>query len=172
MGPAKSLCFYNVVSEGMGKIENMNILKLNNESNKIRTIATWFFKEWGTSTSSVEKYISFISSSLKDDELPIFFIAEETNLVGTAHLARVDMGGVHPELTPWLAGVFVDSAHRGKGLGEALSLAVLKKAKELGFEFCYLYTDSKEDWYSKSGWLVVSREIYKNKNVVIMKFNL
>lgn len=150
----------------------MNIRRLKNESNHIRTIASWFFKEWGSKTSSIEKYANAIVPSPTDDKLPIFFIAEEIHIIGTAHLAQSDMGDCHPELTPWLAGVYVSPTHRGQGVGEVLSRTVLNKAKELGFLSCYLYTDLKEDWYSKSGWQFVSREIYKNKNVVIMKYVL
>jgi GNAT superfamily N-acetyltransferase len=48
-----------------------------------------------------------------------FVLFEESRPVGTASLAHEDLE-TRPDLTPWLAGVYVEPAFRGRGHGTAL----------------------------------------------------
>ncbi|MES0039924.1 GNAT family N-acetyltransferase [Mesorhizobium sp. M0091] len=74
--------------------------------------------------------------------------------VGTCLLVRHEIEPAH-ELTPWLAGLVVDSDHRGKGIGRALVAAIEAHATAIGVERTYLYTWVARDFYAGLGWAVV-----------------
>ena len=76
------------------------------------------------------------------------------------------------DLSPWLAGVFVSPAFRGRGHGAALVTAVEDHATRVGVERLYLYTNSAQSLYEKLGWVEIEREHYRGREVVIMQKNL
>ena len=56
-----------------------------------------------------------------------------------------------PELTPWLAGLFVLPEARRQGIGEALVSAVLAHATSIGYETVFLHS-AIGDFYRRLGW--------------------
>lgn len=74
--------------------------------------------------------------------------------VGTCLLVRHELEPTH-DLTPWLAGLVVDSNHRNKGIGGALVAAIEAHAASIGVERLYLYTWEARDFYAGLGWVVV-----------------
>lgn len=71
--------------------------------------------------------------------------------VGSCLFVRHDIGPAH-DVTPWLAGLVVDSAYRGKGVGSALLRAVEAHAKMAGATRLYLYTWEARRFYETLGW--------------------
>jgi predicted N-acetyltransferase YhbS len=61
-----------------------------------------------------------------------------------------------PDLTPWLAAVYVMPEYRRRGVGAALIQAVVEKAA-LGVETLYLSTVGREEYYASLGWDVIHR---------------
>ena len=136
----------------------------------IPTLAEWHFREWAylRPGDSVENRISILRERSGRTELPITFVASSgTDLLGSAMLIASDMG-THPELSPWLAGVFVAPAHRRAGVGRALVDHVVGKATELGFRVLYLYTPTAQDFFLRLGWHIIEHTRYRDTNVVIM----
>jgi N-acetylglutamate synthase-like GNAT family acetyltransferase len=76
-----------------------------------------------------------------------------------------------PQLTPWLAGVFVEPQCRGKGIGSALVRRIEAEARSLGVSTLYLYTPHTEFLYERLGWSVIERCEY-HTNVVVMSKEL
>ena len=76
--------------------------------------------------------------------------------VGTCLLVRHELEPAH-NLTPWLAGLVVDDAHRGRGIGRALVAAIEAHAASIGVERLYLYTWEARDFYAGLGWVVGER---------------
>lgn len=76
--------------------------------------------------------------------------------VGTCLLVRHELEPAH-DFTPWLAGLVVDDAHRGRGIGRALVAAIEAHAASIGVERLYLYTWEARDFYAGLGWVVVER---------------
>ena len=62
----------------------------------------------------------------------------------------------HPELSPWVGGVYVIPAARGRGVASALIGHVMSRAEEFGIRDLYLYTNGAEGLYLKLGWRVLS----------------
>ncbi len=77
-----------------------------------------------------------------------------------------------PDLTPWLAGVFVAPDQRGKGIGSALVQAIEAKALELGISRLYLFTPDKQHFYARLGWSPLEWTDYRTERVLIMQKDL
>ena len=71
-------------------------------------------------------------------------------LVGFASIWNNDLV-FRQDLFPWLAGLYVKSEYRGKGIGTLLQEKCIQVVKELGYANLYLITDH-ENYYERSGW--------------------
>jgi len=69
----------------------------------------------------------------------------------TCLLVRHELEPAH-DLTPWLAGLVVDSGHRGRGIATALVRATEAHAASRGVEMLHLYTWEARDFYAALGW--------------------
>ena len=74
--------------------------------------------------------------------------------VGTASLVRDDLDE-RPELTSWLAGVFVAPEARGRGYAARLIAAVEEAARSALLPIAWLYTNNARGLYKKNGWQAV-----------------
>ncbi len=62
-----------------------------------------------------------------------------------------------PDLSPWLAALFVAAEFRGRGIGAALVKAIEDHARKVGTATLYLYTSEAEPFYAGLGWIVRDR---------------
>jgi GNAT superfamily N-acetyltransferase len=76
------------------------------------------------------------------------------------------------ELSPSLAGVYVQPQSRRHGVGSALVRHALWLAQRLRFPALYLYTHSARPFYERSGWEVLEEAVYHKRPVTIMRFSL
>jgi GNAT superfamily N-acetyltransferase len=139
----------------------------------IPLLAEWHYREWSylRPEESLEGRIARLREYCGRREMPITYIAcSETNLLGSAMLLPHDMD-TRMQYSPWLAGVFVDPNERGRGIGRALTLHVMREAGTRGFPRLYLYTPSAEDFYPKLGWTVLERTRYRDTDVAIMVYH-
>lgn len=149
----------------------MKIAYLADHPEYVPTIATWLHEAWGhlTPGSTLADAVRGMAAYLNHDELPLALIAlEGATLLGTASLVLHDMD-TRPDLSPWLAGVFVAAEHRRQGYGTGLVRAVEDVAEQLGVEILYLYTPDQENFYARQGWSVLDRTEYRQEQVVIMQ---
>ncbi len=96
---------------------------------------------------------------------------EDDELAGSAMLIASDMD-TRPDLTPWLAGVYVVTGHRGRGVGSALVTRVEAEASALGVTRLYLYTPDAMAFYAHLGWVAGERCEYLGQAVTIMSKRL
>jgi predicted N-acetyltransferase YhbS len=124
-------------------------------------VATWVYQEWWTSVdgASVSTLTNLLQDHLVPDRMPLTLVASlDTLPVGTATLLVHDVGTAQwPELSPWLAAVYVVPEHRHRGIGAALVNAITTKAAALGVEALYLQTVGSESFYARLGWEVLYR---------------
>ena len=92
---------------------------------------------------------------------------EDGALCGSAMLIASDMDA-RSELTPWLAGVYVVEACRGRGYGSALVRRVESEASAAGVPLLHLYSPDAAGFYSRLGWTVEERCEYLGREVVVM----
>ena len=141
----------------------------------VPVVAKWLHDEWGhlRSGDTIETRAARIERNCGHCEIPTSFVATEVDdVVGCASLIENDME-TRPELSPWLAGVFVPATHRGRGIGTALIMQVLKEAQTLRIPRIYLYTPGAGTLYRRLGWSIVERTFYqplwKDQQVTIME---
>lgn len=133
-------------------------------------LAHWYCAEWGRlhPERSLEDWTAMLASETLRDQIPTIYVAlAGETLVGTAALIEHDMSS-HPELSPWLAGVYVAPEYRRRGLGSALVRQVVSMAAALGVPRLYLHTDSAQGLYTRLGWAEIGREFYLGRDVVLM----
>ena len=88
--------------------------------------------------------------------------------VGTAGLVRQDLDA-RPDLTPWLAGVFVLPGFRGRGHATALVHRVEAFALAAAVPVLWLYTLKAEPLYARLGWERAGTEQEDGHDVVLMR---
>jgi predicted N-acetyltransferase YhbS len=152
----------------------MRIELLADHQDKIPEIARWHWDEWGhhNPNGSYERTFARLSHRLHRDQLPIAYLALIADrVVGTASLVEFDMDS-REDLSPWLAGVFVDPDYRQQGIASRLVERVCEKGRRLGFGELFLYTNSAHALYTALGWTDLGEERYRGRMVTIMKYVL
>ena len=117
----------------------------------IPMLARWLHAEWGRlrPTETVAARTARLEGACGHRQVPTAFVAVNDNAddgdpqpLGCASLVACDLA-TRAELSPWLAGVFVVPAHRGRGVGAALVGRVIEETRILGFPHLYLYTPGR-----------------------------
>lgn len=148
----------------------MLILNLKDKPEHLLPLAQWHHAEWSylNPLRSFDQRVQEMQEDLEGKVIPTTFVAEDAGeLLGSACILADDMSS-HPELTPWLASVYVNEIHRGKGIGSTLVKRVMQHARENGVKRLYLYTPDQEQMYARLGWQLYSREPYNGTPVTIM----
>lgn len=100
-----------------------------------------------------------------------FVLLDQDESVGTAGLVREDLE-TRPDLTPWLAGLFVRPAFRGRGHATVLVRQVEAFALAASVPVLWLYTGAAEPFYARLGWRRAGVEQENGHEVVLMKRSL
>jgi predicted N-acetyltransferase YhbS len=152
----------------------VKIINLAEAPQHIPRIAQWHHAEWGylNPGATVGDRIEKMQRYLKGSSIPVMYIAVDGNeLLGTAALVESDMDS-HPELTPWLASVYVNAVYRRRGIGAALVNKVAEVSKQQGTKALYLFTPDQEHFYAGLGWQYIANESYRGGNATLMKLKL
>jgi N-acetylglutamate synthase-like GNAT family acetyltransferase len=145
----------------------------------IPTLARWHHEQWNylSPGDSVERRIAGLQKHLIKMQIPTTFVAFDTTeddteiVVASASLVAEDMD-TRPELSPWLASVYVATEHRRQGIGSALVRRVVQEAATLDVKRLYLFTPDQEHFYSTLGWTVLERCTYRGYPQVVMTLKL
>ena len=136
-------------------------------------LARWSWSEWRVLYEARGRTLDDGVSSYREraqvDSLPIALIAfAGGELIGTASLMTQDLP-IRPEITPWLAGVFVLPEWRQRGVASLLVRRALEEVRRLKLPTLFLWTSSAEALYLKHGWRPLERTEYCGKRIVIMQ---
>ncbi len=141
---------------------------------QLDTLAAWHHTEWQhlNPDDTVKKRMERMRTHVAYRQVPVTLVAFDGDTVlGSASLVECDMHE-HRELSPWLASVYVDPPHRGRGVGSMLVRQVTAEARQLGFAEFYLFTPDREQFYTRLGWQLHERTTFRGLDVVIMKLDL
>ena len=136
-------------------------------------LAQWSWKEWrvfyDARGRTLDDGIRSYRERAQVDSLPLALVAfAGGKLIGTASLLVQDLP-TRPELTPWLASVFVLPEWRQRGVASLLVRRALEEARRLKLPTLFLWTSSAEALYLKLGWRPLERTEYCGKRIVIMQ---
>ena len=151
----------------------IKIINLKDEPENLLTLASWHQDEWSylNPGEDLVARISRMQSFLNEDFIPSTFIARDEVLLGSAAIVLWDMK-TEPQLTPWLASVFIRPEARRQGVGRQLVLHVMEQARKEGIDCLYLYTPDQESFYIKLGWSTIDKLKHQGHDVTIMQVKL
>ncbi len=137
-------------------------------------VARWIWDEWHhlLAQQSPAEFEAWLRSGGRGCGLPTTLVRVDEGVpVGTVSLESDDMD-IRPDLTPWLASLYVVPAHRGRGLGRTLVRAAEEEARSLGITTLYLYTPEHESFYAALGWERFEQCEYRAVPVTVMRRRL
>ena len=145
----------------------------------IPTLARWHHAQWSylSPGDSLERRVERLHKHAGKSQIPVTFVAynraedETETVVGSASLIAQDMD-THPELSPWLASVYVAAEQRRQGIGSALVRRVAAEAAALDVVKLYLFTPDQERFYARLGWTRSEQCIYRGYPQVVMTLAL
>jgi len=126
-------------------------------------------------SDTVQTYLDQYSLAASEPEelIEVFAaIDSQDNLLGVATLVDDDELPDAPEPGPWLAAVFVKPEARNLQIGSELVTNVVDRARELGYQKIYLYTEHAEDWYRKKGWIKIRDIVFLGLHHTVMQLEL
>lgn len=132
----------------------MEILNLPDAPAHLPTVAGWIYAEFidGIRVGITLAQITDALQSRQRAALPLTFVGViGATCVGTVSLVDNDLRA-RPDLTPWLASLYVASAYRGQGIARQLIDQVAATAAELGYPTLYLRTEHAAAYYTRLGW--------------------
>jgi GNAT superfamily N-acetyltransferase len=150
----------------------MKIEYLADRQEFLPALAQWQHQEWGVLRpgEGVEGRAARLRGWCGRGQIPLTVVAVTgAELLGSASLIEHDMDD-RPELSPWLAGVFVAPSHRKQGIGAALVRRIMDEALTLRIPQLYLYTVNSTSFYAGLGWRWMEQTSYRGKNVTIMSY--
>lgn len=149
----------------------MKISPLVEHMNFLGEIAKLHHAEWGhlNPSNKLENRIASLEKLARREGIPVIYIAHADNkFIGSAALVEQDMPTLHPELSPWLAAVFVKEQWRGQGIATRLVKHCEAQAIAAGIEKLFLFTESASELYKALGWQEFESCTYKGAQVQVM----
>lgn len=149
----------------------MIISLLADHMNFLEEIAQFHHAQWGhlNPSNTVQNRAAALEKLAGREGIPAIFIAHaDSQFIGSAALVQQDMPSLHPELSPWLAAVFVKTQWRGQGIATRLVKHCEARAIATGIEKLFLFTESASELYKGLGWQEYERCEYKGVQVQVM----
>jgi len=148
----------------------VEIVSLADKKEFIAELAELHHAEWKhlNPTLTLAGRVEKISAAAQREGIPSIFIAMSGGqLVGSAALVQHDMS-TKPDLSPWLAAVYVKEGFRHQGIATKLIARCEDEAARSGVNAWYLYTEFASKLYEQLGWHHMERCEYKGVTVDIM----
>jgi GNAT superfamily N-acetyltransferase len=147
------------------------IVTLSDQPELAELVASWILTEFGHPGSPSLEVMTALYLAPHDGPEETFVLFEGDTPVGTASLSRTDLPS-RPDLTPWLASVYVDPEFRGRGYASTLVRQVEDLARTASVATLWLFTWTAEPLYARLGWERVGIERHRDQDVVLMMRDL
>jgi predicted N-acetyltransferase YhbS len=148
----------------------MEIVPLADRKELIAELAELHQAEWSHLDPSLtlKQRVESIAEAAGGEGVPSIFIATQGDqLIGSAALVKNDMDA-KPDLSPWLAAVYVKGGFRRQGIATELIARCEEEAIRSKANAWYLYTEFASSLYERLGWHHIERCDYKGTTVDIM----
>ncbi len=149
------------------------IIYLSEQPQLYKTCAAWFFGQWGCheENSSLDEALEKFKGCAQKEQIPLTFLALHDGLpVGMASLWDKDFEE-RPDLSPWLAAVYVHPKYRGKDIATLLCMRCKEEAKHIfNIRKLYLITSqAKEGLYKKVGFDIIEQGLGDKQQTTLMQ---
>lgn len=147
----------------------LKILPLNQAPEHLLTLAQWHHQQWSylypdeTFNDRVRRMQAYLNASF----IPSTFVAIDSSVIGSAAIIESDME-TRPQLSPWLASVYVTPDNRRHGIGSKLVNHVIKQAGQNNIPKLFLFTPDQQSFYQRLGWEEYETTSYHGETVTIM----
>jgi GNAT superfamily N-acetyltransferase len=125
------------------------------------SVADRIWREWWEPNGYPLAYIEGrLAENLQDTPIPLALVAHNGGaFLGTASVIASDLAE-RPNLTPWVAAVWVEVSARGHGVGAALVDAAARAGFASGFARAYLCARPRmTGFYERLGWTLIERRV-------------
>jgi len=121
--------------------------------NMISVCASWAYSQWGCqSAGSLEHAMIQFTEGSSKGKIPITLVAlYNQKPAGMISLWQSDFKE-RPELSPWLASLFVHPFYRGNCIASLLIEKLEDEARRLGYSRLFLVTEEAKNLYVKHCW--------------------
>ena len=135
----------------------MEIVNIKNDDYYLTEYVKLCTLEWGTKKTEKELEDYIIEKKKKilseDKVISILGLMDNQTMIGFISLFKYD-GDYRRDLSPWYATMFVKQEYRKKGYSKILNDAILKEARDLGYNKVYLKSELK-NYYEKFGAIFI-----------------
>jgi GNAT superfamily N-acetyltransferase len=149
------------------------IVRTADQPDLVPVVAHWLWEEFsrqsGRPLEHVHERIAASTAASGPPQTFVLLIDDEP--VGTASLVGQDLD-TRPDLTPWLAGVFVVPGARGRGHAARLIEAVEAAGRAAAIPSLWLYTHAAERIYARAGWHTVEYFDHRSRICALMRREL
>jgi hypothetical protein len=134
---------------------SLSITTIRDRPDLLPIVARWLWDEWYREDGmSLAEATSIYEPGLGDGLPQTFVLLEAEAPIGTASLVLQDLQ-VRPNLSPWLAGVYIAPRRRGRGHVYSLITEVERACRAASVEVAWLHTNTAEEVYKRAGWETV-----------------
>ena len=139
-------------------MSQLEIIPLSSRPELAQVCSNWSMKQWGWHgvNSSAENSLKRYQERAKNtDSIPTTIVGLVNDTpAGMVNLVKHD-AETRKDLSPWLAGVYVDENYRRLGYASKMIQIAHEEAKKIGIKKLYLATPDMEELYLKNGWATV-----------------
>lgn len=153
---------------------SLTIVRITERPDLLPLVARWLWQAFGRSEGGTlaESEARVAACTAETGPGQSFVLLRDGEPIGTAGFVAHDLDA-RPDLTPWLAGVYVVPQARGQGHVRVLIPAVEAAARSAGADTLWLYTSKAERIYARAGWTTAERfEASEGSFAVIMRRDL
>lgn len=135
------------------------------------TVADRIWQAWWQADGTP---LGAISGRLRENmtatPVPFALVAHDgAAFLGTTSVIASDLAE-RPQLTPWVAAVWVEPRARQRGVGGALVNRATKDCFDLGFDRAYLCARPlRTPYYERLGWISIERDVGPRRLSVFMR---
>lgn len=148
----------------------IDVLPIAEARRDLPIFASWLWMKWGQHRGRPPaRTLAYISEWAEGKTLPFGYVAYADGLpAGIAGVVISDLDS-RPDLSPWLASVFVRPDARGHGIASAIVEANARQAARRGHATLWLHTPDQQRLYARLGWAEVGPDRDLDQDVTVMR---